>query len=85
LHTIRWRRPVAVFAVTRTVGDGAPIRPGSADPDGRPSRGPRTAVTGAAISTLEGAFAALPVGQILDRFGRRLLISVPGVWTAGQR
>lgn len=77
-----WRRLVAVFAVTQTIGYGVLIQsftvllvPMAADLGAS-----RPAVTGAAtISTLVGACAALPIGQLLDRFGGRLLMSLGSV------
>lgn len=74
----RRHRLVAALAVTQTVGYGALIQSFTvllipmADDLGVS----RTAITAAAtISTLVGAFAAIPVGAVLDRFGGRAIMA----------
>jgi|GEM_PF-739318 len=74
----RRRRLVLVFAVTQTIGYGALIQSFTVllVPIAQDLGTTRTAVTLAAtISTLVGAFAALPVGSLLDRYGGRALMA----------
>jgi len=76
--TDRRRRLVAVFAVTQTVGYGALIQSFTVllVPMAQELEATRTAVMAAAtISVLVGAVAAVPVGNLLDRYGGRALMA----------
>jgi MFS family permease len=76
--TIRWQRLVALLAVTQTVGYGAMIQSFTVFliPMSRDLGHSRTAIMGAAtLSTLVGALAAVPVGNLLDRHGGRRLMA----------
>ncbi|WP_232839661.1 MULTISPECIES: MFS transporter [Nocardia] len=73
-----WRRLVAIFAITQTVGYGTMVQAITVllVPMSETLDVSRTAVTGAAtISTLVGALAAVPVGTLLDRYGGRALMT----------
>ncbi|MTE15683.1 MFS transporter [Nocardia aurantiaca] len=73
-----WRRLVVVFALTQTVGYGAMIQAFTAllSPMAESLVASRTEIAAAAtISTLVGALAAVPVGQLLDRYGGRALMT----------
>ncbi|MGW6129084.1 MFS transporter [Cellulomonas sp. NPDC055163] len=77
-HARHPRRLVVVFAVTQTVGYGALIQAFTVllVPIAEELGTTRTAVTVAAtISVLVGAFAALPIGTLLDRYGGRALMT----------
>lgn len=71
---LRWKRLVGVFALTNTVAYGALIQAFTVllVPMSEALDASRTEVAVAAtISTLIGAFAAVPVGGMLDRYGGR--------------
>ncbi|MFE3280121.1 MFS transporter [Nocardia sp. NPDC059239] len=73
-----WRRLVAVFALTQTVGYGAMIQAFTTllSPMAESLAATRTQIAGAAtLSTLVGALAAVPVGHLLDRYGGRMLMT----------
>ncbi|MFC8528123.1 MFS transporter [Nocardia sp. NPDC057227] len=75
---LRWKRLVGVFALTNTVTYGALIQAFTVllVPMSEALRVSRTEVAVAAtISTLIGAFAAVPIGTMLDRYGGRLLMT----------
>ncbi|MFF2083932.1 MFS transporter [Nocardia sp. NPDC058176] len=71
-------RLIAVFAVTQTVGYGAMIQAFTVllVPMSQALSVSRTEIAAAAtISTLVGALAAVPVGNLLDRYGGRALMT----------
>ncbi|MFE5476302.1 MFS transporter [Nocardia sp. NPDC056541] len=71
-------RLIAVFAVTQTVGYGAMIQAFTVllVPMSQAMAVSRTEIAAAAtISTLIGALAAVPVGNLLDRYGGRALMT----------
>jgi predicted MFS family arabinose efflux permease len=75
---VNWRRLVAVFALTQTVGFVALTQAFSVllVPMTDDLGISRTAAAGAAtVSTLVGAVAAMPVGRLLDRYGGRWVMS----------
>ncbi|WP_067657789.1 MFS transporter [Nocardia harenae] len=79
---LRWKRLVGVFALTNTVTYGAFIQAFTVllIPMSEALAASRTEVTAAAtISTLAGALAAVPVGNLLDRYGGRLLMAAGSV------
>ncbi|MCC4321266.1 MFS transporter [Streptomyces malaysiensis] len=72
------RRLVVIFAITQTLGYGCLTQGFSVllIPISHDLHSSRTAVTVAStISTLIGAFAAYPVGRVLDRYGGRALMT----------
>ncbi|MGV9823252.1 MFS transporter [Nocardia xishanensis] len=71
-------RLIAVFAVTQTVGYGAMIQAFTVllVPMSEALAVSRTQIAAAAtISTLVGALAAVPVGNVLDRYGGRAMMT----------
>lgn len=79
-------RLIAVFAVTQTVGYGAMIQAFTVllVPMALALEVSRTEIAAAAtISTLVGALAAVPVGNLLDRYGGRALMTTGSMLGVG--
>lgn len=73
------RRLVIIFAITQTLGYGCLSQGFSVllVPMSHDLHSSRTAITVAStISTLVGAFAAFPVGRVMDRYGGRTLMTL---------
>ncbi len=73
-----WRRLAIVFAITNTLGYGALIQSFTVllVPMSEALDTSRTAITVAStLSTLIGAFTAVPIGRMLDKYGGRVIMT----------